>query len=260
MTKKLIVLAIIFNVIISCSPKDSKTIEYNKFNKLLGKEKAVILKKAVDSFDEFLKMNFSNQTNYNQRVLEFLKQLSNNHYHHCDNWIYNFESGKEIIDLFEKSGLRKEIWIYHSESDEIDSEYQKYYDNYNDSLSFNINTLGSIENLKIPDELVSEMNDSLLTVKLKQDSLIKTFKLATTISEIVIALHKIKSSDSLLINYAETRLKFGSITSSILVKRLLENSERLDFNNPLIKSVLVIEFYYNHLNSEIETYENEQNT
>lgn len=226
---------------------------YPEFNKIIGNDKAEILNKSIESFDEFLRINYNNQTNQNHRIIEFLKTIQKNEYCPDENWIFSTESNKQIIEQFEKSGLRKEIWMYGFERRERKKEYQEYYDNYRDIAFSTTKSLGSLKDLNIEDEIFPLTNDSLFMESLKQDDIrFDSTKIATEISNIIIALDKIKPTDSLLINYIETKLIAGSISPSLLINILLYNYERHNFDNPLIKVILVTEFYYGIMNWDLE--------
>ena len=105
MNKILLILLII--VFANCQSQNN----IEAFDKQLGHEKAEAFNSAISSFQEFLILNYPNIDNENKRIKEFLKTII-----HSENIKANFKVNKElcakVVNKWESSGLRKEIWLY----------------------------------------------------------------------------------------------------------------------------------------------------
>jgi hypothetical protein len=100
-----------------------KNSDLKDFNNFLGQKKAIALNTAVESFDQFLKANFSTFENQSERTKAFLEYLQEN-FELNPTWKLSTHRNKKIISNFEASGLRKEIWLYGYE------EFEPKYDIY----------------------------------------------------------------------------------------------------------------------------------
>ncbi|MFN2430250.1 MAG: hypothetical protein ABR574_09555 [Cryomorphaceae bacterium] len=104
--------------------QDTTDVELERFNKFLGLERAAALSEAVDSFDRFLLTNYPEFDNSRDRSRAFLKQIAQ-HNKPNESWILETERNAKIIESFESTGLRKEIWVYGYEAYESEHDFSK---------------------------------------------------------------------------------------------------------------------------------------
>ncbi|UTW63060.1 hypothetical protein KFE98_02580 [bacterium SCSIO 12741] len=98
-------------ILISCVGESEDLKTYNQF---LGQEKAAALDAGMDSFHEFLADNFTEHSTNGERTKAFLKRLTQNHERIVPdtNWKFNTQKNRQVLELLETSGLRKEIRLY----------------------------------------------------------------------------------------------------------------------------------------------------
>jgi len=80
----------------------TKNEQLEQFYTILGNEKAVVLEKAIKSFDKFLLNNFKNCKNDNQRIIGFLKHYQTNEYKSNNNWIFETEKNRKLFNINQK--------------------------------------------------------------------------------------------------------------------------------------------------------------
>lgn len=253
MRKKIprILVLLIFSIGVSCSQSTDNL--YEEFNHSIGPEKAEILKSAIKSFDKFLILNFPDEKSENNRIIRFLNAIQENEYEIYQNWTFNAELDKNIIEEFEKSGLRKDVWMYGYELLEYDKPLSEYYRKNRDSL-IACGDLGSIPDSIIDLEFIPIVMDSLDNDEIEkiniEEKRIKnsieydTTRFATPYPELILIINELEIKDSLLINYLDAKRIAGSLSMSILIRGLLYENEKRNYTNPLMKTIIIIELYY----------------
>lgn len=212
------------------------------FNTFLGPEKAAALDEGLASFYAFLEKNFPEEPDFSARTRAFVQQFNEN-YNPDSSWVYNFEARKNLIQVWEKSCLRKEIWIYG---------YETYSPKYNirdlvvpetystDSLS-DIGTLDldliydSEEDLKIDTVAVAKMEAEW--AEKRRNSLHTNFQ-----GEFFYTLALYAQHNPFVKEYLEVILRENQISPGVMANALIENVQDLD--NPFIQRVILVEFYF----------------
>lgn len=208
----------LLTIISSCQGSDDQTIEptLKEFNNHLGQDKAAPLKKAADSFDKFLKTNFPDQTDQQQRALRFIQLISKNEWPNQD-WDLPTEMNKKILEEFETSGLRKEFRLYGYEKGSNDME----------------------------DEVISIIQGGDVNAQKTIDSsgYFRVFGLFRT------SLAELSKADSLTLHYVEAR-DMGNLPYENLAKGLLANN--FHYSDPIHKRIMIIDFYYDLMKWDVE--------
>ena len=245
-------------VLVSCSSEDPR-LEKNglkAFNETFDSEKSKALDEAVDSFEEFLKVNFPNQKTYSERAFSFLLELDSA----CNdgavfdvNWSWKFNSKNiiRVVDLFENSGLRREIWLFG---------YEEYYPKHDlsDLLDTNIFYLSldtfSPATIRSDSELIEEAEWFSRMQGYDYDTLLKSMKAKREMRKNSLYTNKygdfiygllIHSKDSSYAkSIAEAYFQYD-ISPCVLIPSLIEfNETKVDLTDPVIKRIVTVELYY----------------
>lgn len=234
--KKLITILSAF-VLCCCNSSDSSVNNYNlvEFNKFLGDEKAASLNEAVKSFNEFLKLNYNDLLDDNQRTRKFLEDLSQN-YSPIDSWIFKTEMNIQTLENLEKSGMRLEIMKYGYE------EYESKYFIDNIDIENPQDSIYELEYLilEIEEDLThTSINASRRLIEMgnKTDSLLWYNKLG----QYHVGLTKFGTNSKFVKEYVQAHQEIGNLGVVNVLKALLE--ENVDYQNPFIKRIIVAELY-----------------
>ena len=241
------IITIIISLFLSNLLVVGQTSEVKNFDTFLGKEKTVALNQMNKSFESFLKTNFPDSKNENERIYLFLegfKEWSNLE----KDWIIDYENAIETLEQFENSGLRIEYWIYGYETYKptyfIDSTIlpQEY--------TSEIDTI-SLGDFKIEKEIIPITNgnyDPELEEKLqKQRDSSQSLNLH---GQFFYGLLKYGQNDTLIKEYTEAIYAVGDISTSLKAGGLTAN--HLDLSTPLRKRLIVMDFYYHFLKWNLE--------
>jgi hypothetical protein len=227
----------------SLNAQENNENRIKSFNNFLGKEKSEAMNDAIQSFDRFLELNYKKEKKNSKRIVLFLKELLPQAKFNSTK-IFSTSENKKILQKWEKSGLRKEIWLYMN-------EIEKYSPNKSNNIlelypyqkPDSIYTLDLTELLPLEEELTIINTDSIEFTKSEKTIEEKTNYLTTNIfGDYLYGLNKFTDKNSLIQKYVETRVKAGDITPFIFIPNLLEKNT--DFNNPFIKRMILVEFYF----------------
>lgn len=221
------------------------------FNKFLGKEKANVLNAAVESFEQFLKKNYSEFDSQSMRTEAYLRQIENN-FESDSSWIFSTSRNKKIIEDFETSGLRKEIWVYGYE------DYEPKYDIYDLLTPGETDTTITHDTVELDLDLIEEEIiplsniDSVEIAKRKKEMEEKRRNSLhfNTHGEFLFALTKYTSGDTFMQEYADMKAYDGNISPVIIASGLLR--QEINFNDPFMKRILVTEFHFGLMKWNIE--------
>jgi len=216
--KYLIIIILLFGLF-SCN--NATTIRQNEelscFNDTIGVKEAMIFEAMTESFDQFLRLNFSNQSNQQDRMVAFLKHIQKVDNWYNPNWIVDTEQNQKLLTKFEAIGLRKEIRYYGYEEVELfgepDEEYQ----------------FGGIPKMDDCKDSSSHFNQ---------------------IGLFLYALSTCGSSDSLIKAYFRVRNGVGNIEYQSLAGGLLEKNIRYD--HPIHRRILIVDFYLDIMYGDLE--------
>jgi len=170
-------------------------------------------------------------------------------------FILNENQCKALIDSFEISGLRKEIWLYG-----IKDSYVKKYDIFNLLDSSNINYKPCLKDLRIDqrdvwDTTIIEFHEDhdLFSHFNKEDSI--SFGLLERWPEnsfrnlevnqmggFLYGLAKFASCDTIIQNYVESRFIIGRNGPGIMAYSFLNSNN--DFTEPFLQRLIIVEIYY----------------
>ncbi|MBS2213935.1 hypothetical protein KEM09_21180 [Carboxylicivirga mesophila] len=223
--RKLIALVSIL-LVISCQNQAQNDIE--GFNKLLGNEKAKVFNNTVESFRDFLVLNYPDYEDENQRIYQFLKTLTDTKDYNY-NFIIDKEKSTKIVAEWEKSGLRKEVWLFGNE------EYtSSLWDPTEEQAEEEIMPITRNKGIEVDVDL-SKYFDS------------------NTGGLYLYGLDNYAPNDTIIQSYVEGKSALGNIS----YLRVAEGFKKLKINyhEPFFIRILVVEFYYNLIKRELETEE-----
>ncbi|MCZ4410599.1 hypothetical protein O3Q51_17415 [Cryomorphaceae bacterium 1068] len=245
-------------VVVGCSP-ENQPLEKNglkAFNETLGVEKSKALDEAVVSFEEFLTVNYPNQKTYSERAFSFLLELDSA----CRDglnfganwpWQFNTEDNSRIVDLFENSGLRRELWLYGYEEYYPKNDLTELLDTsimYFFPDTFSPVTLRSDSILMEEAEWFSRMQgydyDTLLKSMKAKREMRKNSLYYNEYGDFIYALMKYSEDSSYVKSYSEAQIQIA-LSPCVLVPSLIEfNETEVDLSDSFIKRIVVVEFYY----------------
>lgn len=219
------------------------------FNEFIGEEKAKALNASVVSFEQFLLKNFPHLDSHKARSKEFLQTLYTDF-----SWTFDTESNKEIIELFEKTGLRKEIWIYNHED---------YNPNYNIDGLFPSSEPDSNHNLTTVELNLDSIDEEIIPLRANMDSLAvatrqkeleeirKNTPYLNLYGEFFYGLAKHTPKDTLIQSYILNQLREGVISPAIIASSFL--TKAVDHDDPFIKRILVVQYYFDLIRWDVRS-------
>lgn len=221
------------------------------FNKFLGKEKSEVLDEAVISFEKYLELNYKNENNNKKRIKLFLNEYVLKSEPDTTK-LFTTKTNRVIVEKFEKSGLRKEIWLYHNEEKNYKPNYNIYeffpYQEFEtedsiatvnlidlNNIEEDIIEIDSVEYIKREKELVERMTNSLSR---------------NTFGDFLFGLTKFTSEDSFVHRYTKSRVLGGNFSPHFIIPGLLKQD--INLNDPFIKRIITVDFYYDMMKWDIE--------
>ena len=245
MALKTVIAAIFLFLVINSYSQDNSE-RMDNFFELIGKEKAEVLKETVANFNQFLNENFNSYDKKEDKVYQFLLQLQQNNSMPNDDWKYNLDKNRKLIEKFESTGLRKEIWIYGKEAFERDSFVLNYYENYKNKDTTEYQSLGELMDIDI--DIEQDRNYNLDSI-LKADSIrFLTKTIASSYSLLIVGMDMYQSNDTSIQNYSNAKLDFGDITPNLLINGLLR-FDKQSYLDPYCDIILITEIFYYFMRS-----------
>ena len=224
--------------------------DIKSFNSLLGKEKSYAMNQAIVSFEHFLNVNYPESNTQSDRIKSFLEQLSNDYQSESDvSLIYETTNNMRIINLWEKSGLRKEIWTYGYENYEPTHNIE---DLLIKQKKDSITTLGEAFLTQEEDESWNIDVDSLDIIK-EQKEMEKRMQNtlhANSSGDFLYGLAKYSPNDKIIQDYVDAKFQAGDIFPILFLPSFLEKTK--NFNETFFKMIIITEFYYPLIKEDIE--------
>ncbi len=259
---------IIVVILASCSnniAQDKK--EIIQFNEFLGTEKALALDNLVVSFQEFLRQNYSSEKSLAAQTQQFLEDLLENDCEPLDSWKFNTKENLKVFNKFEKSGLRKEIYLYRYELDtyELSKSEFSIYDIIKETESEQTDNLnmGTLEvdfdslllDIEVP---INETTEEDCSANAKREQERQNRRDSSLVfnnyGRFLYGLAKFGGADSSIYQYAEVKLLAGDISPLLITNGLLTNVSPQSFEDPFLQRIIVVELYYFLMRSDLRTH------
>jgi hypothetical protein len=206
------------------------------FNEFLGFEKQAALDSAVSSFQEFLNLNYEGPDG----IIHFLIRIRDSG-SFDPNWVLPRAKSKKILEAWEISGLRKDIWLYG---------YEDYQLNYNPKDLLEDQVLSPVMDsiyIEIEDEIVPLTNHSTTdTLEPNRANQLSRNRRG----QFNYALAKFASNDPFISGYVEAVDVAGDISSRLSANAFI--SDLKNYEEPFAVRVIVIEFYYGLMKYDLE--------
>lgn len=228
--------------------QDTTEVELEKFNEFIGSERARVLSDAVDSFDLFLLSNYPEFDNSRDRSRAFLKQFEQ-HGEPKESWILETEQNAKIIESFESTGLRKEIWVYGYEDYESKHDFSKVLPTPPPVDTSQIQDLGKLDIDLIEEEIVpTNEYDSIEVARIEKEWEEKRLNSLSinTQGDFLYALLKYAPKGSFVNSAAIAEYHEGNISPGVVASGFLLN--KVNYDDPFVKRLLVTEFYFGIMN------------
>jgi hypothetical protein len=213
-------------LLVSCSSETKKDQKSNikKFENFLGKEKSNVLNQQVVWFENFLLHQFGG-VSIEEAYKVFLKTLSEDRWEEID-WNYDSINKKQLDELSESSGLRKEIWLLPDsvwiDEKTIHTSYKYMFNGYN---------TGSTSEFSCRYCSADEL-DSLLISELRN------YKFNYS-GEFIRGLEIVLDGHFFIKSYLEEKKELNALGPSVIADWMLRAN--LDFSNYFIKRIIIAE-------------------
>jgi hypothetical protein len=243
MRRIFIIATILQFVSFSFSAQDSGRIELEQFNEFIGESRAVVLQEAVDSFDRFLIVNYPELENQSLRTKAFLEEFVNPN-SKTKKWTFDESEIMQLKEAFEKSGLRKEILLFGYENYESNKDFSKVLPPDSSRDTKEIKDLGELELDLIEEEIIPIRNvDRKEEARIEQEERVENSLRPNYKGDYVYALLKSSPKDSFVYEYSQAFILTGNkISLGVLANGFLYSDP--DYDHPLVKRLLVTDFYY----------------
>lgn len=255
MEKVFFIIACIVFALSSCN-QNAESDAINDFDESLGKEKAEALNLALNSFETFLEVNYPDQESQSQRIKLFLEQLETD-YEIDSSWVFATSENKEIMEAWENSGLRKEVWLYGYEEEGYIPKYDIHEllppdDFYTPNESDSIQDIGELEIDLIEDSLlpITELDKYELDI-IEREEKMRNWLFSNSEGDFLYALAKYGADDKLVNGYVEIHIQM-SISPGIIISALLDIDNDVNFNNPFIERIILVEIYYPLMHQDVD--------
>ena len=235
-----ITITLIFLFLTSCEEKNKQN-DILGFNNLLGKEKSESMTQAVLSFDRFLNTNYPKTNSDSSQIKSFLKQIMNDQNSHSNpSFILDKNDCEYIIELWEKSGLRKEIWTYENENYNVKYDIRDLlHKKEKDSLP-----LQEVFLIEEDDNSWNIPMDSLEYAKrLRETEISRENSLySNSYGKFLYGLAKFTPNDKFIQDYVNSKFYSRDMSPIVFLHNFIENTE--NFEDPFFKMIIVTEYYY----------------
>lgn len=204
------------------------TTKLQNFNEAMGKEQAEAYNAIVESFEEFLALNFPNQKTLSLRNQAFLNFYENQNIDSLPHWILP-DHPEEVRLLFDMHNLRKEFRLWPNEKYKADHySNAQLGDDILDNESFD-----EIINIPIIGRDGNEIQNPI-----PQDSSTHFNKAG----KYIFALNKCPDQDSLVETYLDIKMTVGDISPNLMARGLKKYAS--NYEDPILLRIEVAEFYY----------------
>jgi hypothetical protein len=224
----------------SSHPKKS----YEAFYSYLDQDKTDALIQAVDVFNNFLDDNYGDQATKASKAKAFLGYLAEKIEQVPDSsWIFDTRKNALVVELFEETGLRKEIWLYGREEQQfLKSEALEQFLNYQDSISELRETIiKEIEDIPIQ---IPTTNDSLRNIQLYEDSIkYLNHKTVPVYNSLLYVMLNNPTNNSCIQKYIDFRFYEGQEGAGSLIREFLK-CESECYSDLYFDVIIVSEVFY----------------
>jgi hypothetical protein len=155
--------------------------------------------------------------------------------------------------MFEKTGIRKDIWKYGFELYEEDLEFKKQYENQRKRNEDSTANLGDFNDIIPEEEIIpierkgdTENEENLIDPK------IDSTRYSSAYSGIIVEMHKAQIKDSLINEYVSAKFAAGNLSPSVFFPGFLERKDKYNYDNFYAKIIVIIEVYYGLIRQNIE--------
>jgi hypothetical protein len=221
---------------------------YEPFHSYLGKEKTFALKESVRLFNSFLDDNYGDQKTKAGKAKAFLEYLSENNQLTPDStWEFDLRKNAIIVNLFERTGLRNEIWIYGKEDHFTNDALERYF-KYQDSIS-NLLEARTVE--AITGEIPT-VDDSLVEIQLYEDSIrYRETRIIPEYNSLLFVMLNNPSENSCIQKYIDYRFYKGLAREGSMITELLK-CEPECYSDLYFDVIMVSEFFYFYMEANTE--------
>lgn len=232
-------------LLICCSTAEQHTKENDieALNTFLGAEKANALNGAVESFEQFLQNNYADLDNQNARVKAFLGQIAE-HNQPDSSWQLETEKCLRIIESFETTGLRKDIWLYPNETYKPDYDIFELLQPAAQDTSAEYYS-GELKLDLIEEEIVATSRLDSAEMAKRDREREKSVRNSLDINasgKYLYGLAKFAHDDSLIQEYVRAIVTENQISPGVMSGGFLLAYN--NFDDPFLKRMLVVEFYH----------------
>lgn len=226
----------------------SQQTEYKVFLNELGTQKEQAYKYLAKSFEQFLKLNYPKEQSLGEQTRAYLLDVQTAVYQGVPTkYRYDSLSSVALLQDLEKSGLRKDLFIYGFEINDYPGyDIEQFLDEEDWPISDSIEVDTNFEDI-IKVELTDE---EILSLKKKDSIMLDNYKFKPQVNQnglFLYALAKSMKADASFIGYVELKT-YGMMSSlSNLSDGYLKNYSDKDLEVWYRQLTLIIEIFYYEL-------------
>lgn len=230
-----------------------QSLELEVLKKELGPKKVKALESLFESFYLHLKTTYPNESNFSDRMRKFLKDRIDQK----PIEIYDERSLKKLLNLLEKSGLRKDIYVYTSEIGSYPNIYnieqflptrepslvdlEKIDDNFEDLIPFE----DDLQELTDEQKLAHEERERQYEERNKKSEEYRNRRPYYNEKGLFLySLAKSMQSDTTFMHYVEINSFMGDITPNNLSEGYLEKMTNQQLEIWYNQIPVIIDIYY----------------
>jgi hypothetical protein len=230
-----LIILILFSVF-GCNSESSRySNQFELFKKEFPESQAEVLDEIIQSFNEFLIINYPNQKTVGAKTEEYLFSLENKTSLFDTSWDFNTNKNIQMLKRFEDSGLRKEFYLWGYEYEE--NPYKTYYEVW----------LLDSNSREVPRPPFGDQQQYLLKQIQEFDS---TYSIKTN-SKFVNTTKKYLNEPDLN-NYFKVFSAENNMSPVILIEGLPQVLSEEELSNPIIQLLIFRELFYTQMVMDIE--------
>ncbi len=251
------ILIILFLFAISSCTQNPEKDAINDFNAFLGTEKAEAMDIALDSFEKFLELNYPDAEDQTKRTKLFLQQLEND-YRLDSSWVFARSENKEIMRIWEGSGLRKELWLHGYELDtQFPSNDFSSYPNepFNHARFDSLYDIGEVDwdHIEAAVSFSTEWDSAEVVKRFKKREERNLNSLYGNPEGIFTkGLAMFGTDDEMVKGYVEIQSYTSGPLPGVLIGGLLSDENDVNLNNPFIRRIILVEIYYPLMHQDVD--------
>ena len=234
--------------------KDLSKNDLKGLNDFLGEQKTGALNTLIQSFDNFLQLNYPQFEKGNARIQQYLLDHDKANLYYPDSlpkWKFDHKDISSTLEQLEISGMRKEICIYGYEKPGNTYSLDGFFaDPFAD---IDTNDLGSLIIEDLEEEIIpiwyGDMDSTEWQRRIEESERRLDSLLFTNIrGQLLYGLAKFSPNDTTIQRFLEVTNMLGGLPEITMAETRL--GQEMNFEEPFFKRLIVADTYYFIINAE----------